>query len=226
MEFTAVNLAAMVIATGALGTAAFGIVDGMKLFMPQVATAGFKQLVGQLGEPVMAALRHAYGSRCEELLRAQYRQDRRKGDLPRTLRQGVRIGLPGADSAVLASDLPGVDADGLGRAVKAMAAGKKPADRDRPSIARFEMAIDARIDAALALAEEEYKGIARLAATAVSIGIALLVGLINARATGDLNAGIVGLSLLVGIAAVPIAPMAKDLSKAINAADKALWRRS
>src|SRR5688500_14724416 len=83
------NLSTAVLAAGALGTAAFGIVEGLKV-IPLLAEAGFTTLVKFLG-PIMDALKTAYGPDAERVLRAQYRGDR--AELTRTIRQGARIGL-------------------------------------------------------------------------------------------------------------------------------------
>jgi hypothetical protein len=66
----------------------------------------------------------------------------------------------------------------------------------------------------MALANDKYGGLLRVVASAVAIIIAVAVGL---------NVGEDPLIyLIIGIAAVPIAPMAKDLTKAIQAAGKAM----
>jgi hypothetical protein len=101
------NLGTTVVAIGALGTAAFGIVDGLKL-VPWIDLAGFERLFSGGGpsrgrmwlakfkaglDALLPALTLAYGTDVMELLKAQYRSGRATGDLPRTLRQGVRIGF-------------------------------------------------------------------------------------------------------------------------------------
>ena len=54
-------------------------------------------------DPLLPALRIAYGKDVMELLRAQYRSGRVTGDLPRTLRQGVRIGFGMMEVAAITS---------------------------------------------------------------------------------------------------------------------------
>jgi hypothetical protein len=98
-------LGTVTLAVGALGTASYGVIDGMKL-IPWVDLAGFERLFSSGGaaggrmwptktkaglDPLLPALTAAYGADAMDLLKTQYRAGRTKGDLPRTLRQGVRI---------------------------------------------------------------------------------------------------------------------------------------
>lgn len=74
----------MVLAAGALGTAAFGIVEGLK--WTRLGELGFSKIEETLGSALMPALKVAYGPQYVSLLRAQYRQGRGKGELPRRSR--------------------------------------------------------------------------------------------------------------------------------------------
>ena len=93
-------------------------------------------------------------------------------------------------------------------------------DEQRSALARLETMIDARIDAALALANTQYVSQTKFLATFVSLAISFAVG-------GSL--GMVpdewGWCLLVGLAAVPLTPVAKDLSTALQEATKAMKAR-
>lgn len=79
----------------------------------------------------------------------------------------------------LVAQLPGVNADTLKAAALALKSGETtPTDERRQALAGFELAVDARIDAALALAEDRYVGVARGAASIFSVVFALIVGFI------------------------------------------------
>lgn len=224
------TLATMVLATGALGTASFGVVDGLK--WTRLGESGFPTIKKLLGPELMRALHYAYGKGYEEFLRAQYRDGRGKGEIGRTLRQGIRIGLynmSDVDIDKLVAQLPGVNADALKAAAKVLKSGETtpPTDEQRQALARFELAVDARIDAALALAEDRYVGAARGAASIFSVVFALIVGFILGLSGGGIGSlwQTVGLSVLIGIAAVPVAPVAKDVATALSSAEQALRRR-
>lgn len=235
------------LAVGGLGAASYAIVDGMKL-LPWIDLAGFERLFGRgtaggrawvarqaAGlDALLPALQGAYGADAMELLKAQYRSGRAKGDLPRTLRQGVRIGfgvLPPEEIARIARAL-GIDARAADESAAALAAARRqrpPAAGEAPpasapvtpeqrsALARLETAIDARIDAALVLAETQYVTQTKVIATLVALAIAFGVGT-------ALQAEPV-VSLLVGLAAVPLAPVAKDLATALQEAVRALKGR-
>ncbi len=213
---TGTDLAGLVLAIGALGTAAFGIVDAMK--WTWIGISGFRQIRRTLG-PLTAALEIAYGPDFEELLRSQYRNGRAKGDLTRTIRQGVRIGLTEDNAEQLAQFVGVVDGTNLKQAAEIIRQGGELSSELRGVVGRFELAVDTRIDAALALAEHRYKGSVRLHASFVSVILALIAAY---YLSSEQLSEVWLWALVVGIAAVPIAPMAKDLSKALQSAGKAI----
>lgn len=206
------NLGTIVLAVGGLGTAAFGIVEALK--WTPIGLMGFGQVTRLLGAPVLEALRVAYGPESLGLLEAQYRTGRSSGQLPKSIRQGVRVGLTPDTAGALADRLGVVAAKDLVAVAGALQKGTDLTDEQRSVLGRFELALDARIDAALALADDRYAGSMRVIASLVAIVIALAVGIYAGQS--------MLLALIVGIAAVPIAPMAKDLSSAIRAAGQAL----
>lgn len=253
------TLGTAALAIGALGGASQGIVDGLFKPFTWFDSAGFERIFAVGGkeggrrffpthkatlDPLLPALRIAYGSDVMELLRAQYRVGRVSGDLPRTLRQGVRIGFGMMEVptiALVATEL-GVTADIANLAAQAIDSARRqrsqveqstspreskppqePAmtDEQRSAMARLETMIDARIDAALALADTQYVSQTKFLATFVSLAISFSVG----GSMGMVTSGEWGWCLLVGLAAVPLTPVAKDLSTAIQEAAKALKAR-
>lgn len=207
------DIGTIVLATGALGTAAFGIVEALKVFR-WLGEAGFGSILKVLG-PIMDTLRVAYGADADRLLRAQYRGDCK--ELARVMRQGVRIGLTEKNAVEVATFLGMVDTEKLREAARAVESGAELSVELRNVLGRFELAVDARIDAALTLALDHYAGAVRFAASGVAIAIALIVGV---------RLGRMFEAALVGVAAVPLAPVAKDIVTAIRAAANALRART
>ena len=205
------NLVEIVLATGALGTAAFGIVETLK--WTPVGAFGFKSIPKVLG-PIWEVLGVAYGKDFESLLRYQYKGER--DALARTLRQGVRIGLKADNAPGLADHLGMVDKEQLRQAAQEAEGGEDLSDELRNVLGRFELAVDARIDAALTLARSRYEGAMRIMASIIALAIALIVGFILDNLL---------LATLVGVAAVPLAPIAKDVATALQSAAKALRQR-
>src|SRR5262245_56896674 len=206
-------LPAIVLATGALGTAAFGIVEALKRY-PFVGEAGFDALLKILG-PIFDTLKVAYGPDAQTMLRAQYRGE--QDELKKTMRQGVRIGLTPQNAAPIARSLDSIDAAQLIAAAEAVRAGTELPPPLRNALPRFEVAADARIDASVALAQDRYEHSAQLCAMAVAMVIAIAVGVILNRVLE---------SVLIGLTAVPLAPIAKDVASALKSAAEALRART
>ena len=198
----------IILATGALGTAAFGIVEALK--WTSLSEAGFGAIRGVLG-PIMETLMVAYGPDFENLLRSHYKGDQR--ELARVIRQGVRIGLAEENAERVARFLGVIEGDKLKEAARLVEEGKELSAELRNVLGRFELAADARIDAALTLAQNRYVGTVRIVASIIALAIALAVGAYLERFF---------ISLVVGVAAVPIAPVAKDLVTALESASKAI----
>ena len=203
-----VDYGATILATAALGTAAFGIVEALK--GSWLGEAGFKSITKLLG-PLMKTLRTAYGTDYVAILLGQYRGD--QAELARTLRQGIRVGLTAEHAKECATYLGTVDGGVLEEAVKLSASGTDLPAAMRNVIGRFEVAADARIDAGLAKAQSVYATTLRITASIFALGIAAVVGL---------SMGQFWQSILVGLCAVPLAPVAKDLVSALQAATAAL----
>jgi hypothetical protein len=220
MPYLTEHLGTVVLATGALGTAAFGIVEAMK--WTRLGRSGFSKIEKTLGSAVMGSLRNAYGTDYLALLAAQYRNGRGKGDLPRSLRQGIRLGLRPDNAAGMAEHVGVVDGEALVAVANALAGGNTLSAEQKAVLGRFELAIDARIDAALALAESIYLGSVRCAAMGVAVGLALIAAVCIA---GGLAEAEWVTALIVGIAAVPLAPIAKDVSRALQSAATAIGAR-
>jgi len=105
-------------------------------------------------------------------------------------------------------------------AADAIAQGATLTSEQRGAIGRFEMAVDARIESALARAQDLYLGAVRCTSSVLAIAFAELV-----IATHAVDGASYLHGLLVGLAAVPLAPIANDVVGALQAATKALAAR-
>jgi hypothetical protein len=198
------HLGALILATAGLGTAAMGIVEAMK--WTALGEAGFHTIPRILG-PLCTTLRVAYGDEYERLMRAQYRGNHH--ELSSMLHRGVRAGLSPRNARAIAEFLGSIDGAQLRAAVRQRAKGQDLEPSPRTALGRFELAADAHIDAALVLARSRYAGTVRAAASIVALSVAVIAGLLLG---GDRLLS----SMLVGIAAVPVAPIAKDLASALT----------
>ncbi|WP_193172962.1 hypothetical protein [Nisaea nitritireducens] len=222
-------LATVVLAAGALGTACFGIVDALKIW-PRFAIRGLTHIKDRLTF-LEGALEYAYGEASEELIRAQYLNGRAKGELGKTLRQGVRIGLTPDTAKVMAAHLGSIDAKALTLIAGKISKSEELTDPERNTLARFETAVDTRIEALLGLAEAHHTAFNRISAAGFALLISVLIGLcgnqylgsgISTGTSTSIDWSFFFLSLLIGFIAVPIAPVAKDIASSLQAYGKQL----
>ncbi len=213
-----IELSQFVIAAGAVGTASMGIVEGFK--STKWPPIGFSKLTKSISW-ADAALNKAYGPEHMKLLESLYRINRTSGDLPRILRQGVRIGLDKKNAEAMESILLGADRKQLPEVAEKAADGEKLEPNEQNILGRFEVAADARIDAALSLAERAYSNGVRYRAFLVAQGLAF--GAVFA--IGPDSKKIIT-ALIIGLVAVPLAPIAKDVAKGFQSAVKAIGGKS
>lgn len=216
MTITIDSISTIIGAAGALGTTCFGIVEALK--WTPLGAAGFGRVRAYLGSDLMGALVIAYGPRAEGLLRAQYQQDSQgQTAIAKSLRQGIRIGLKDSNAKGIATFLGSVDGTSLASAANTVSRGDALSDVERAIIGRFELAVDARIDSALARAQDVYLGTVRMTASVLAIALAEIAGY-SLNTPG-------WTAFAVGLMAVPLAPVANDLVSALQAATKALRGR-
>lgn len=233
------QLGGLVSAVGALGLAAFGTTEALGKAFAFSFPGGAKEgafyglpytglrTVRKMVEPLRPALSRAYGTGYMEIIAQQYRADRSSGRAPDTIRQGVRLGLPFLDLTAAAAlisavwDMEPRHAESLALALQAEplqspippVGGVSPsaeADQMQALAGRFSTALDTRVNAAFALAEERYEARAKLIAGATAV--VLSYGF-NAGLHTGLHWQVVG---LIGLVAVPLAPVAKDLSSSLQ----------
>tara|TARA_R110002072_G_scaffold98425_3_gene216496 strand:+ start:1077 stop:1820 length:744 start_codon:yes stop_codon:yes gene_type:complete len=231
---------ASIAAIGAFGTAAFGIAESLGKAicyrgygLPYRGFGAVKELLRR----VAPALRAAYGDSYELIVRQEYRNGRAGGRAPEIVRQGVRLGIPFLNEAEAKKVMQNVwglsDADATSLAVALSS--DEAADYSAPDTSareaalasRFALALDTRIDAAFSMAEQSYRIGMKTAAAFVALGLALgfKCALGGGVATQDLDREVGwALAWFIGIAAVPLAPVAKDLTTGLNEALTA-WRQ-
>lgn len=240
MEETWQVVLASIAAVGAFGTAAFGLAESLGKAvcfrgygLPYRGYGAVKELLQRLAP----ALRAAYGDSYPLLVRQEYRNGRASGQAPGLVRQGVRLGMPFLDEAdakqVIQAvwGLPDSEATSLAAALRSDETAEEPAPdtsaREAALASRFALALDTRIDAAFSIAEQSYRIGMKTAAALVAVVLALVFkcSLVHGDPTGELNQNISwAMTWFIGLAAVPLAPIAKDLTAGLNEALTA-WRQ-
>ncbi|MBX3274414.1 MAG: hypothetical protein KF729_29385 [Sandaracinaceae bacterium] len=175
----------------------------------------------------MKALDAVYGPAGKEaLLEQSFRRGRE--EVVAHLKNGLRMALSSTAGGAFAAHL-GQEAETLSAAIAKLHDPKQDPDQlvaERALLMRAEMAIDARVDAAVAAAFDRNGTWLRSIAMFLAVGAGMIVGGVLERegSASAIGAG-VGYGFLVGLAAVPIAPIAHDLVRLLNSARQALDRR-
>ncbi len=216
-----IDFTSIIMAVGALGAASAAIVEAIKF--DRVKNIGFRKITRIVTHDVLATLGNVYGEAYLDYLKSLYREDRRGGKLKSLLRQGFRIALTPQTSATFAGILPTLNAARLAAAAQTIADGELPSQENAIALGQFEAALDARLEAALASADQHYGWAMRGLAMLTSVGLSVAVAA-SGIAPNDPKPSI-GLAIIIGFAAVPLAPIAKDLVSAVSAARKAFELR-
>lgn len=202
---------AVIAATGGLGLAAMSLVDALKAIPGGgVSKIGFHHVMTCL-ENFPSVLERAAGKDWRKVVLAHWINGRARNDQIGVIRSLLRLGL-NADTAGELAAVGNVDAGKLGAVAEKLVHGKAMTEPELNLLGRVEAAVQARLDAAFDLAEQGYRNKARVIAGVLAIGLALVAALVT-RYQNQL-----GLAMILGVLAVPIAPIAKDLVSALTAA--------
>jgi hypothetical protein len=209
-------------AIAALGTAASGLVDASKAFWGGISNIGFRKIETAL-KPFAPALDGADGDWLTTI-RANWINGVAKDDQKSAAKSLIRLGLSSTNAAGMAK-AGHVDPDALEAVLRAIETGGELSPEQINLLGRFNGAIDAAMDGAFERADQQYRNAAKLASGVAAIGLALWGGaLLPAGQFAASDATYAWpypgfwRALLVGIIAVPLAPVAKDLTSSLQAA--------
>jgi hypothetical protein len=202
---------ALIAATGGLGLAAMSLVDAFKAIPGGgVSRIGFSHIrkVLKLFDRVLA---QAAGDEWETVILSHWINGRTRGDQIGVIRSLLRLGLNPETSEQLVA-IGNVEAAPFAKAAEKLVKGQALTEADVNLIGRVEAAVEARLDAAFDLGDQSYRNASRVLAGVIAVILAVAASLILKEPHG------VGAGILVGLLAVPIAPIAKDLVSALTAA--------
>ena len=220
---SSLNLSQIVLAVGSLGTAAYGVVDATKSFGGGISNRGFgdiKRIVSKFipgtslkeSEASAIALPSTLAT-----LRANWLNGVALADQKSIAKALVKLNLTTA-SANFMANTTGVDADALKSVATKLATGEALDQQETDAYGRFDLLLTALLDQGYQRADQRYRNGAKLLAIPVAIALALLGAWAidgNALTVADAWRAIAG-----GLLATPLAPIAKDLSSAIQAGTK------
>ncbi|MCK8781905.1 hypothetical protein M0654_18150 [Rhizobium sp. NTR19] len=137
------------------------------------------------------------------------------GDQKSIVRNLIRLGFNSQTAPGLAELVLPENRDLLTDIARKVEQGDTPSEAELAVLARFDAIIDARLDAAFERADQKFRNTARVAAAGVAIVLGEAGAMFVYQSAG---AEVLLLGLLVGVIAVPVAPIAKDLASAVSTA--------
>jgi hypothetical protein len=218
----------VITAMGALGTAAFGLVDATKVFGGGVSNIGFGAVDHAL-LPFRAALDSATPN-WRATLRANWINGVGKEDQKTAAKTLIRLGISSTNVEALAT-AGHVDRAELREALEAIGTGAPLSVADAQVFGRFNAVIDAVMDAGYELGEQRYRNACKFVAGVIAIGLALWAGyLVNdlpltAALHGPgsyVGSRLFWSALFAGAISVPVAPIAKNLASSLQDAATAV----
>jgi hypothetical protein len=215
------SLMQIVTAIGGLGTAAFGLVDSTKaLWFGGVNRIGFSKIRTQIEALTPGTGANALSqAKIIDTLRANWYNGTALGSQKSIAKSLIKVGLSPANAPALAA-ATGVDPAVLGSVATKIASGTPLLPAESDINARFDFIITALLDEVFQDADQAYTNGTRMWAAFFAMLLAFIGGwslkggpLANFWCSSDF-----WLSVLVGILAVPLAPIAKNVSSALASA--------
>lgn len=213
------SFGAALAALSALSAAAFGLLDSTKAFWGGVSNVGLPCIRRSL-TPFAPALAAAVGGEAWwDIVRANWLNGVAKDDQKARVRALLRLGLtPQTAPALAISAL--VDPEALARVARKIEAGRELTDHDLNVFGRMNAAVDAVLDGAFERADQQYRNVSKLLAGLIAVAVSVAAQQIWLRSLP--NPPSLFAAVVVGVLAVPVAPVAKDLASAVSAAMQAL----
>jgi hypothetical protein len=201
---------------GGLGTAAFGIVDASKAAGGSVNHIGFAGIRKAVQPLTPAAAANALSQeKILKTLQANWMNGTDLGSQKSIAKSLIKLNLSVNNATALAT-ATGVDSLILGSVATKISAGTALTDVESDVFGRFDLIVTALLDEAYQRSDQVYRNWTRMLAAAVAIALAIGGGfMINA---GNFSLKEFAESLIVGLLATPLAPIAKDVSSALATA--------
>jgi len=214
------DLSKVVLAIGSLGTAAYGVVDASKCFGGGISKCGIGDIETVVSQFIprnqVKGLGKLAFSSIHDTLRANWMNGMALADQKSVAKALIKLNLdPG--SAQQMAEAAGVDPAIL-KAIAVKLPTATPLSATETDVyGRFDLMLSALLDQGYQRADQRYRNAAKLAAVPVAVILALL-GAWALDGTSAFHLGDAGRAVLAGLLATPLAPIAKDLSTAIQAA--------
>jgi len=222
-SYTVGQLSTIVAGVGAVGTAAFGLVDAFKALPGGgISRAGFKfirETILKLA-PEVPALEETGLSRNSLLytLESQWINGTAATDQINIAKSLIKLRLTPETAGPLAS-ATGVDATLLSQIAVSIRSATPLTPQQTDVLGRFDLLLTTLLDQAYQRAAQRYRNWAKAAAVPIAVALALIAAGVTRQIT-------LSEAVLLGLIATPVAPVAKDISSAISTAAQAIqsWK--
>jgi|UPI000552DEDB hypothetical protein len=213
----------------ALGTAAFGIIDAAKPFWGGPSNFGFGHIKNAL-HPFDEALKQGIAPGVAwSTLKSNWLNGVVLADQKAAAKALIRLSVSPETAPILARATK-LNAVTFATVAEKIRAGTPLVEQEVGLLGEFDAVVSAILDAGYERADQKYRNTAKFLAALVAIVLALIGGSIVSKnmatppADGYVNSDLFWLSFVVGLIAVPIAPVAKDLTTALVSAVSVLKR--
>jgi len=212
----------IVVAVAALGTASMGFVDALKAFGGGPSNFGFSTIRRTL-RPFLPKNANGAFSEAEllEALKSNWINGVAKADQKAKAKALIHLGLTAVNAADLAK-AAGVDEKTLASVADKVAGRAQGNTALTPAeintLGQFDAILSVILDEAYERGDQQYRNGTKILAMIFAVIFGIAGSLLIKGSSGDA----VGLGLLVGLAAVPLAPIAKDLTSSLQAAVAAI----
>lgn len=233
MEISPTDLATSFTAIGALGTAAFGLVDVTKVFWGGPSLFGFgyiARLIDDLGPDGIRKSKNSAISKTAiiETLKANWINGVSPSDLKSTTKTLIKLRLNPSTASAMALTT-GVPPQILEAVANKLDTGSELTPDELNVYGRFDLLLSIMIDRAYQRADQKYRNAAKASAFLAAFILAEIAGASLYYGTPGEHTALAFLSsptfyyaLIASLLATPIAPVAKDLASGINTAMKAV----
>lgn len=225
MDTNIPQLSTMIIAVGALGTAAFGLVDAFKALPGGgVSHFGFRFVRNAIKDLLPDGTKTAMSrDKIVESLKSQWINGAMPvNDQVSVAKSLIKLQLS-PDTAAALAKATGVDAAILATVAQSMQTATALSAVQSDVNGRFDLALTTLLDQAYQRGEQRYRNAAKSTAVVVAVALSLVA---NGYVVPEANRLSALGALLLGLVATPIAPVAKDIASAVQTASKAIqgWK--
>lgn len=229
LKVLADHISETIAAIAALGTSAYGLVDTTKIFWNGISRVGYGRIERTL-QPFAPALENAMGRNWANAVFSYWLNGVALDEQKAKTKSLIRLGLTPGNAEQLANagirdttsrfdpaprnhkETTGViDPAAFTATVGKLYRGEDLVQTDINLLGRFDATVDAALDAAYERADREYKNAARSLAALFAAALAVVGGYLITRSWSEYFIP----AVVVGLIAIPLAPIAKDLSTAL-----------